>query len=182
MIDTVRFNAGMALLAGNFGREVDGPVLRAYYAVLSPKLTTEQFDFAVAKTVETETYWPAAATLIAKVLAPQADAGVAALRHVNATMGKHGGFQYLPFAVYQAEFDAPTKDAIKAVGGIREIANVHEDRYAALERKFVAAYERARTAPPALPAPATDPHVDALVRDTARGKVIPLRNPHPARP
>ena len=170
MIDKTTLAAGLATLAGAFGREVDGPVVAAYYAVLSPQLSTEQFEHAVQRALREETFWPSPAVLLAKVQAPALEQGVAALRHVNATMGRFGGFQYLPYDVYAREFDAPTKAAIQAVGGLREIANVHEDRYPALQRKFAEAYQRALASPPALPAPDADPRVTRLVCDVVSGR------------
>lgn len=64
MIDRGVFIAGMATLAGSFGREMDEGLQRAYYAVLSPELSTAQFEGAVAETMKCERFWPSPAVLL----------------------------------------------------------------------------------------------------------------------
>jgi hypothetical protein len=164
MIEKDQFAIGMGLLGGAFSRDIDAAVSRAYYAVLSPRLTTEQFQRAVELTLESDTFWPAPAALLAKIRPSPDEQADRALRHVNATLGAHGGFQHTPFAAVDA-FDAPTKAAIQAIGGLRELAGTSEERYPSLRKKFRDAYNRAvGDAKLALPAPATDPAVEQLVQ------------------
>jgi hypothetical protein len=167
MIDKDAFIAGIAVLAGAFGREVDAPVQRAYYAVLSREMTTEEFEQAVTLTLSSETFWPSPAVLLGKVKADETSRGLLALEHVNRITDAHGGFRYLPYAVYQAEFDAPTKAAISACGGLSAIATTNENALNALRKKFAAAYATAQK-PPQLSAPPTDPRVRQLVRETTK--------------
>lgn len=167
MIDKDQFATGMGLLGGAFGRDVDAAVSRAYYLVLNPKLSTEDFQRAVERTIEQETYWPSPAVLLGKVLPPVLDAGELALRHVNAVMGRNGGYQYLSHATFHAEFDAPTRAAISACGGLAEISRTSDERWPALTRKFAAAYARAKSPRPALPAPDVDPRVKRLASQVA---------------
>lgn len=171
MIDKDQFAIGMGLLGGAFSRDIDAAVSRAYFLVLNPRMTTQQFFRAVELTLESETFWPAPAVLLAKVRTAPDDQAEQALRHVNATLGQHGGFQHTPFAVVDA-FDALTKAAIKAVGGLREIAGTSEDRYPRLVKRWVEAYNRARAelAMPKLPAPKTDPAVEQLVADIGQAR------------
>jgi hypothetical protein len=169
MIDKDQFAIGMGLLGGAFSRDVDAAVSVAYYSVLNPRMTTAQFVRAVELALESETFWPAPAVLLAKIRPSGDDEAERALRHVNATLGAHGGFQHTPFAAVDA-FDAPTKAGIKAVGGLRELAGVTEDRYPRLVKRFVDAYHRtkAEAATPKLPQPKTEARVEQLVADIAK--------------
>lgn len=167
MIDKDAFIAGIAVLAGAFGREIDAPVQRAYYTVLSRELTTEEFERAVTLALTSETFWPSPAVLLSKVKADDTSRGLSALEHVNRITEAHGGFRYLPHATFQAEFDAPTKAAIAACGGLAAIANTTESGQNALKKKFAAAYTASTKPQKQLPAPQTDPRVKQLVRDTA---------------
>lgn len=150
MIDKNTFISGMAALSGSFGREIDGAVQRMYFGILSSKLTTDEFERAVKETVETETFWPSPAVLLGKVARLKLDAGYVALEHVNRVTSEHGGFRYLPHETYQRQFDAPTKVAITAVGGLAMIASTSEERWPALARKFAAAYHDAVAGGPLL--------------------------------
>lgn len=165
MIDKDAFLAGMAVLAGSFGREVDAGIQRAYYVVLSPKLTTDEFERAVSATISTETFWPSPATIMAKVLADDGSRALLAFEHVNRVLGANGGYRYLTAETYNQEFDAPTKAAIAAVGGLAAITNTPEDRWSGLQKRFAAAFTVSTQ--PKLATPKTDPKVRQLVASTA---------------
>lgn len=167
MIEKDAFIAGIAVLAGAFGREVDAPVQRAYYTVLNPHLSTEEFERAVSLCLTSESFWPSPATLLSKVKADDTTRGLLAFEHVGRVTSKHGGYRFLPNDVFKAEFDEPTRAAISAVGGLYEIANTRDDHYAALKRKFAAAYAESLK-PKALAPPPTDPLVKQLVGATVR--------------
>lgn len=169
MIEKEQFITGMALLSGAFGREVDGPIQRAYYAVLSKQLTTAEFERAVSITLETETFWPSPAVLIGKVKQDTQARALSALEHVNRVTGQAGGYRFLPVETFHREFDAPTRVAIAAVGGLGAIGNVSEDRYSTLQKKFVAAYSESLQ--PRIAAPETDKQVKRLTSKTAAAMV-----------
>ncbi|HXD22891.1 MAG TPA: hypothetical protein VN613_05990 [Gemmatimonadaceae bacterium] len=158
----------MAVLAGAFGREVDAPVQRAYYQVLSPRLTTEEFERAVTLTMAEEKFWPSPAVILAKVKPDATTQGLAALEHVNRITAKHGGFRFLPHEVFLAEFDAPTRAGISAVGGLHQIANTSDERMPTLRKKFAAAYAEALNPQPKIQAQKDEPKVKQLVAQTAR--------------
>jgi hypothetical protein len=164
-IDKDRFLAGLAVLAGAFGREIDGPVQRAYYAVLNPKMTNEQFETAIQRTLEQETFWPSPAVIAGKVLADEQSTALLAFEHVNRVMSAHGGYRYLSHATYHEQFDAPTKAAISAVGGLAEITNTSAERWPSLQRRFASAYIESKQ--PRIAAPQTDGRVLKLVASTA---------------
>lgn len=145
MIDKQIFLSGMTALSGAFGREIDGAVQRMYYGILGPKLTDAEFQQAVASVLETETFWPSPAVILNKIARHREDEGLLAFSHVNRITSEHGGFRYLPHTTYQREFDAPTKAAIAAVGGLAMIANTTEDRWPSLAKRFAAAYQEAIT-------------------------------------
>src|SRR5687768_16326736 len=67
MIDRAKFSAGIGLLGGCFGREIEVPVIRAYFAILNPRLTTAEFERAVTLCIPQEKFWPSPAVLLAKV-------------------------------------------------------------------------------------------------------------------
>lgn len=169
MIDKGKFAVGMGLLANNFNKTVDAALSRVWYNVLSAHLTTEQFERAVSLSIEQDSFWPTAASLMAKVAVPNPETrGIAALEHVNRIMGQHGGPRFLPHTVYVEAFDAPTKAAISAVGGLAEIANVSIERHASLAKRFAAAYAKSLDGTTSLPSAPADPQVKQLVAATAR--------------
>lgn len=173
MIDKSVFAAGMGVLANNFNRTVDAALSRVWYGILSPKLTNAEFERAVALSVEKDTFWPTAASLLEKVAPPSPeDHGTAALEHVNRVLGECGGPRFLTYAGYQEAFDAPTKAAILAVGGLVEIANVSVERYNGLRKRFASAYASALNQPKALPATGTDNRVTQLVGETVRNLTL----------
>ena len=90
MIDKQIFLTGMTALAGAFGREVDGPIQVAYYRVLNPKLSTEEFERAVAIALETETFWPSPAVLLGKVRQAAEAQALGAFEHVTKVMRDNG--------------------------------------------------------------------------------------------
>lgn len=165
MIDKDVFLAGMAVLAGSFGREVDAGVQRAYYMVLSPKLTTEEWERAVAGAISSETFWPSPAVLLSKVQADDSTRALMAFEHVTRVLGANGGYRYLTAETYHREFDAPTQAAITAVGGLSAITNTPEERWLSLQKKFAAAF--VASTQPKLTPPVQDTKVRQLVRETA---------------
>lgn len=165
MIDKHEFGAGMAVLAGAFGREIDEPIIRAYYAVLGSRLTTAEWQLAVSHTLSGETFWPSPAVLLQKVKADDESKGVAVLEHVRRVLWKAGGHRFLPFETFQQEFDAPTKAAIRDVGGL---AAISDDDSRAFAKRFVKAYaEAVNPSAPRISQPPTDGKVIRLVRDVA---------------
>lgn len=167
MIEKDVFATGLGILAGNFNRSLDAAISRAYYAVLSPRLTTPEFECAVSRCLAEETFWPPAAVLLAKAGKLQADVSAAAFDHVNRVVGQHGGYRFLSHDTFHAEFDAPTRSAIAAVGGLAAVAGTPEDRWPGLARRFCAAHTEAMSAPLAIAAAGTDGRVLSLVRSTA---------------
>jgi hypothetical protein len=137
MIDHGIFLAGMATLAGCYGRELDQVTLRAYHQVLSARLTTEEFERAVQATIGTETFWPSPAVLVAKVKA-QTPAAAAFARLVD-QLRQHGGYRFFPHSAYQ-ELDEPTKAGIRAAGGLAAIDQRTDRTAASVEREFAKAY------------------------------------------
>lgn len=167
MIDKEQFLGGMALLSGAYGREIDGAVQRMYYGILSPKLSTAEFEQAIIATTSSETFWPSPAVILSKVPRLLEDRPAIAFSHVNRVMGAHGGHRFLSHEIFHAEFDAPTKAAISAIGGLAVIAGCTEERWASLAKKFAAAYRLAETPDPSAPRSLTagerDPRVNRLV-------------------
>lgn len=174
MIDKHAFTAGMTALSAAFGREVDGATQRMYYGILSPKLTTAEYDAAILRACESETFWPSPAVILGKVPRLKEDAGYLAFEHVNKVTAEHGGYRFLPHETFLREFDEPTRAAIRAVGGLGFIANTSEDRWTALAKRFAAAYQSAQPAlssgEPVKQIPASTAavaQVDALVQSVA---------------
>lgn len=171
MIDKAEFLTGLTVLAGAFGREVDGGIQVAYYRALSPKMTTEQFQKAVNETLVTETFWPSPAVLLGKIKSADELKALDAFEHVNRVVGAAGGYRFFPHERFM-EFDAPTRAAISACGGLHEMANVSEERYGSLAKKFATAYAKSLEAPVALPATGTDNRVTGLVRGVSRNLAL----------
>lgn len=150
MIDKNVFAEGMGQLGGAFGREIDGPVSRMYFAVLSPKLTSEQFVAAVTKTIEAERFWPSPAVILEHAGQDAETQADAAFRMVHDALNQHSGFRYLPGEISRS-WDAPTWAGLRAIGGLREISECTDTRWAALVKKFCKAYIAALSPAPALP-------------------------------
>jgi hypothetical protein len=165
-IDHTAFAAGMGLLAGAFNRTVDAPISRVYFGILSQRLTTAEFERAITLVLSEETFWPSPAVILGKVVQDDSERALAAFEHVNRVVGAAGGHRFLSHDTYQREFDAATRAAISAVGGIAEICNTVIERWPALERRFVKAYSAALV--PSLPTLQDDPKVKQLVTQTAR--------------
>lgn len=155
MIEKNRFQVGMAILAGAFAREVDKAVLRAYYAVLSPKLTTEQFAHAVQRAMESERFWPSPAVLLEKVMGSAEDRSA---RAWESTYQLAAGDRFRSVTPAQfAALDTATRAGIAAIGGLHVFADASEFELAALQRTFRRAYRDALNAPPVTALPAAPP-------------------------
>jgi hypothetical protein len=171
MIDKEVFVQGMGQLGGAFGREIDGPVSKMYYGILSPKLSTEQWVEAVTKTMTAERFWPSPAVILSYAVGdPEMIAG-RALAHVRGVIARHGGVPYLPASA--VEFDAPTWAGIKEIGGLAHCSTEKN------ERRFVRAYLAALTPQPVLSASAERPQpetrrlVASVTRSIGRDRAVP---------
>lgn len=142
MIDKAVFAEGMGQLGGAFGREIDGPVSRMYYAILSPALSNEQWVEAVTETVKTERFWPSPAVLLEKAGKDEESRSQLAFRTVADALNAHGGYRFLPAEVSQS-WDAATWAGIKEIGGLREITECTERNWPSLVRRFTKAYQDA---------------------------------------
>lgn len=159
MIDREAFAQGMGQLGGAFGREIDGPVSKMYYGILSPKLSSAQWAAAVTQVVATERFWPSPAVILAAAQADGATESQRAFDVVNDALRQHGGYRFLSHDVAK-RWDAATWVGISAVGGLVEITNCTDHRWESLQRKFRAAYESARIATPALRAGPEQPQAE----------------------
>lgn len=139
--DKPKFIAGMATLAGAFGRMVDGPVQVAYWRVLAPKLSLEEFEHAVSVAIERESYWPSPATLL-EVVRPK-DEAQRALSGVVGWLRDCGGHLHAPHSEFAA-LPPEVKAGIKAVGGLRAISLATVDQMPRFERLFSEAFTSAR--------------------------------------
>jgi hypothetical protein len=169
MIDKQAFAAGLGLLAANFNKTVDPALSRVWYGTISARLTTAEFERAVTMSIAEDTFWPTAAQLIGKVAPPSAEQqGHEALEHVNHVTSSVGGFRFLSHETFWKEFDAPTRAAISACGGLYDMANCSVEKYGAMQRKFAAAYAKALEPVKALPATGTDGRVAGLIKGTVQ--------------
>jgi hypothetical protein len=128
MIDSEVFIQGMGQLGGAFGREIDGPVTKMYFGILTKELTSAEFVEAVTRTIATERFWPSPAVIISKVRESGEESALKAFEHARRTIYDYGGFRFLPVSVYEA-FDAPTKAAIRECGGVAKMAEANEKRF-----------------------------------------------------
>lgn len=139
MINPQIFASGIALLSGAFGRNASDAVAGMYFQVLSQRLSDAQFTVAISTAIERDTYWPSPARLVELAGISAADCAARAFTRVSDELRAHGGFRFFPRDKFLA-FDAPTRAAIAAVGGLREITMVDATRAAALERRFIKMY------------------------------------------
>jgi hypothetical protein len=165
MIDKQIFLEGMGQLGGAFGRVIDGPVQRMYYALLSPKMTNEQFVAAVKETASTERFWPSPAVILEKAGADAETQAQLAWRTITDALNAHGGYRFLPATVSQA-WDAPTWAGLKAIGGLREITECTERRWPGLVRDFCKAYQDALQPQKTFPRDGLQPQAAQLIRTT----------------
>lgn len=145
MIDKAVFAAEMTLLRDRFGRRDMTPeTIARYHDYLAPRLDTTQFRSAAREIFNRDTFWPAPARFL-EVLqggsARELAEGMWSEMMRLAARGKHPARDTL---------DAPTRAALQAVGGHREIQFCESDaKLARLKREFTTAYERAATEGPA---------------------------------
>lgn len=167
MITKELFAQGMGQLGGAFGREIDGPVTRTYYAVIGPKLTDEEWQAAVLATVASERFWPSPAVILEKAGRDAETLSQEAFRQVTDALNNHGGYRFLPAEISTA-WDAATWAGIKAIGGLREITECTEQRWPGLVRKFCKAYQETLSPRPSITAGEADPKTKRLVSGAAR--------------
>lgn len=172
MIDKAVFAQGMGQLGGAFGREIDGPVSRMYYAILSPALDNEEFVRVVTETVKSERFWPSPAVLLEKAGKDEEGQSQLAFRRVADALNAHGGYRFLPAEISQS-WDPATWAGIKAIGGLREITECTERRWPGLVRDFCKAYQDALKPRLQLVRDATQPAVAELVTSVSRDRQLP---------
>lgn len=173
MIDKEVFAQGMGQLGGAFGREIDGPVSKMYYNILSKQMSTSGFLLAVEAALATETFWPSPAVLLSKVMPVPERAAQHAFDMVNDALRAHGGYRFLPSEVSKA-WPPETWAGIKAVGGLMEISNCTSDRWDSLQKRFRKAFVEAIAPAPQLPTgEKPDARAKALVRETGRALALP---------
>lgn len=139
-IDKRRFAAGMALLSGNAGRELDGALSEAYRKILSPRLTTEEFERAVEilMTTKAKFAWPSAADILHAIHPP--DEAKKALADVSDRVRAFGGHLYFPHAEFQ-KFTEAQKAGIRAAGGLAKLWTADIEDMPRLEKRFQEGYE-----------------------------------------
>lgn len=163
----------MALLAGAYGRVVDGPVTKMYYNVLSDALEDFEWQDVVHQVVAGETFWPSPATILKYAHGDPSERSLRAWDRVVASLKTHGGFRFHPAAIAQS-WSPETWAGIKAVGGLAEISTCSDERWASMLKRFRTAYESSLTPQPLLEAPdEPDERVKQLVADVGRGMALP---------
>lgn len=139
-IDKGVFSAAMAMLAGSFGREVDAAVVLAYYRVLSPRMTTQEFEAAVKLVIEQESFWPPPAKLLEAARAQSP--ALTALGDVMRWLRSHGGHLHAPHAEFAA-LPSEVKAGVKAAGGLRALWEARAEEMPRLEKRFGKAFDQA---------------------------------------
>ncbi len=148
MIDKRVFAEGMALLGGAFGREVDGPVSRIYFEILSPEFDDAQWMTAVRQVIATEHFWPPVSALRDAVLGnPKqlADKALTALlEQVEEYYLPNTGTQLRLSPDAAACLTGPVRAALRAVGGVGRL-NVGAENWPATAQRFREAYAQSLT-------------------------------------
>ena len=139
-IDKRAFAAGVALLSGNAGRETDAALTQAWYRILSPRLTTEEFQRAVDTIIATKGgfSWPSAADILHVIYPP--DAAKKALADVTDRVRAFGGHLYFPHAEFQKLTEAQ-KAGVRAAGGLAKLWTADIEDMPRLEKRFAEGYE-----------------------------------------
>jgi hypothetical protein len=95
-----------------------------------------------------------------------------AFQTVVDALNAHGGYRFIPGEVYQ-RFDAPTKAALKAIGGMAKITNCEGDAsWERLKKKFAAAFGEAVNPQPAI-ADTRQPDTKRLVARVSKDMALP---------
>lgn len=141
MIDSDRFFAALALLAGAHRNPIGEAMQLAYFDTLTAAgLTTEDVERAVSASLAQDKFWPSAARLVELAGFDIADGEArAAFRELRADIARHGGYRFYPHDRFAA-LPEPVRAGIRRVGGVQAISNMHEDREAAVVRQFCDAY------------------------------------------
>ncbi len=155
MIERGAYAEGMQLLIGAHGRgALPVALARAYYATLSPRLTTAEFRAAVDASLARDTWWPSPARLLELAQRSEQQLATEAFNRLRRDLEANGGYQWYPSARYAA-LDEPTRFAIRECGGLRALGQADERQHPALVKQFVAAYLHASrgAGSPATPEP-----------------------------
>lgn len=144
MIDRDEFSTWMGVLADRFGRALKPPTIRAYYAVLSAELTTEQFVAAAAITLRDATFWPSPKEIVERakpVAAPALTAAEAWVKvhDIAAGISKFGRSSSEK-AQLIAELGPAALRAFHAVGGQRAWTDLLEADVKWLKKEFCDRY------------------------------------------
>lgn len=147
MIDPKVFGGWMAALAERFGRELGEASSKAYHAILSRQLTTQQFDLAAAVIFGRFEYkgsWPAP-ELFVEAAKPTADVALdagAVLRQVRGLL-RAEGYAITAAPEYHA-LPEYVQRAVGAVGGFDRIHNGTLEQEPFLLRDFGKALAQAK--------------------------------------
>ncbi len=140
--DFGRFRSVMAGMAKLYEREIDGPLLDAYWLALRT-WSLPDFEAAAGRLMATETFMPRPADFNALRKASRPTSGEAwsvVLDHVRS--GRYrwsdGGTTFTPNAPPPP--DELTNAAVRALGGYKAIAMIDEDQLPFLERRFAEHY------------------------------------------
>ena len=140
MIDKTKFQAGLHALGLAFGKQITADVLRVFDGVLSAKLDTAQWEQAVRRCLEVETFFPPPSVLLRYGLfdtVPAATLAFEAYERIQVRF-ENGGTHY---GTIKAELGRAAADAFVAAGGHRAFSWCEPDnepfRWKAFKEAFV---------------------------------------------
>jgi len=146
VIDKDRFAAGLGLLSGAFKTDLDPATATMYFRILSPRLSTADFERAITGVLANETFWPAPAVIAQYGAADGMTRALVAFEWLFDDLRAHGGFRFYPSERWSL-FDAHLRFAISRIGGLRMLSDVTAERYPSLRKHFTKLYaEHVRTA------------------------------------
>ena len=119
MIELARFKAGLHALCVAFNREPSADLAQVYYGAIGGKLTLAQWEAAVRRAVEEETFFPPVKVLLRYGLAGTASPAALAGGAYDAILSAFEAGRTLSPPAVEEQYGLAARDAFMAAGGAR---------------------------------------------------------------
>ncbi len=167
MIDLDAFERGMLKLGMAFSREINPKVLDTFAEILSPRMTKEQWGYAVSRALEAETYFPPPAVLLRYGVSDRGLSSAAGDAYGKIVACYERG-ETLGYRDVQGRFGHAAAEGFIAAGGGRRFSWCEPEDEPFRLKDFRAAFvEQAEVDPisalPAAPMPQLAPASDAAI-------------------
>lgn len=134
MLDKDTFAATLDWLAERFHRDLPKRLVRSYYEMLAPHLTTEEFEQAARTIYFHDQFWPAPARF-QEAIGSDADSHAHAEWETVLDLVRAGD------GIRPSDAHPALANALRAIGGTTQLGQTREDRLPFVKREFITAYK-----------------------------------------